>query len=189
MRHIIALAGEPATGKTTIVQGIIERLGGVKEFEKFKFGTLTGLYNLAENLFILGVYDGSTFAGTDRLSMAVIKDAVLYLENTKDRVDFKNSTLLFEGDRLCNQRFFDACKATCDTSIIFLIADEEVKILRHKKRGDTQSDKWLKGRETKIRNLMQKYPDSVIYENNEEVHSYRTTQKILGIILRKEFQS
>lgn len=189
MKHILAIGGEPATGKTSIVRGIISRLGGKEAFEAFQFGLVRGMYQRSENLMILGLYDETVFAGTDRLSMAVIGDALLLIENMKIRSDFKDTTLLFEGDRLFNKKFLDACILNCDTSIVFLNADEDIKIQRHKQRGDTQKEKWLLGRKTKVKNLILAFPQAVIYDNENEVQKLRIIHRLLGLIARKEFQS
>ena len=73
MVKIIAIGGEPATGKTTLVKSILMRF---KPLKKFKYGLVQGLYNERLKLYIIGVYDGSIFSGTDKLSMAVQPDFI-----------------------------------------------------------------------------------------------------------------
>jgi ABC-type multidrug transport system ATPase subunit len=65
---VIAIGGEPGTGKTTLMRHLITRLG---PFEKhYKDFSLVPYLSSGE-VCILGKYqDGETFAGTDRMSMS-----------------------------------------------------------------------------------------------------------------------
>ena len=75
MNKVIAIGGEPATGKTTLMFELI-KLADDWEIVKPK-KLLDAMYSKKQNLYILGKYanDGNVFQGTDRLSMAVQPDA------------------------------------------------------------------------------------------------------------------
>lgn len=143
----VAIGGCPATGKTTLMKAIIEQLSQPKPFT---FGKLKGQMHEKEKLFILGLYGvGGTFEGTDRLSMAVQPDAVKFLPFAHK----KGFRVLFEGDRLFNLKFLKAAAEVYPTRVLILKADEDTLHGRHEQRGDTQSEKFLKGRKTKYANI------------------------------------
>lgn len=152
---IIAIGGEPATGKTTLMRGVLEIMGP-KNFVPWQYKLVRGHLSMVNRLLILGLYDDAqTFAGTDRLSMGVMPDAVGMLaefgELFPGRAD--QMTILFEGDRLFNAKFLAACGTIAETMPIVLTTSAEAKKERHEKRGDNQTEKWLKSRETKLRNI------------------------------------
>lgn len=153
----VAIGGVPATGKTTLMKNIINILQPKK---KFKFGLLRGY--MQENISILGVYEpNDIFAGTDKLSMAVQKDYQKYI----DKIMINT---IFEGDRLFTKNnLIDVCKKY-ETKIIILENDKQTLQKRHIERGDNQSEKFKKGRATKINNI----------ELEEELQPYITKYRL-----------
>lgn len=184
MRQIIAIGGEPATGKTSLMRGVIARLGGDNAFKFFQFGLVRGMWNEKEKVLILGIYDEKTFAGTDRLSMAVINDAEKFLEQKFPQFD--DAVMVYEGDRLFNKRYLDFCKAIAPTAIMVLTCTEELKAFRHKKRGDTQTESWLKSRKTKVEKLVAQYPETSVYKNDNEIDLSKNFFSVLALVGRKE---
>ena len=157
--NLTMIAGLPATGKTTLMRHIRTGLGkglpcGVGT--KGKCGLLN--YEAFPNHVILGYYDdASTFAGTDKLSMAVNPDALKFLKsNTKD--------VLVEGDRLFNMKFLDGAKALgYDVRIkLCQVVGMPELLRRYKQRGKMQSQSFIKGRHTKICNITNHYPTDCI---------------------------
>ena len=67
MIRLIAIGGEPAVGKTTIVTRVKDSYPDMKYFT---YGLVKGYHSKSANLFIIGIYIGDTFDGTDKLSMA-----------------------------------------------------------------------------------------------------------------------
>jgi hypothetical protein len=169
MRKVIAIGGLPATGKTTILKTYIKDID-LQPMEPIKLVVTS--YDHRNDCHILGTYSKpcmvcgmvdfhkmdcgqpvvkNTFQGTDTLSMAVQPNATEFLKTTK-------SNILFEGDRLFNAKFLEAAvdlvdAGEIDLKIVLVNADPTLVEQRHKDRGDTQTEKFLKGRETKYDNI------------------------------------
>jgi uridine kinase len=163
--RIIAIGGEPASGKTTLVKKILKKFN----LKKFKYGFVRGYY--VNNIYFIGIYNKDLFSGTDKLSMAVQPHFIKFCNS------IKNSVIVFEGDRLFNQSLFD--KLNC--KIIIITANEEIKKQRHIDRRDTQTDKFLKAKKTKIKNIKNKNAHTLVYNNNNK-DLLRNIELILGLI-------
>jgi len=150
MRKLIAVGGSPGTGKTTLFRKFMEDYNWVTVEPK---KMLPALYCEELDLYVLGKYeDGETFAGTDRLSMAVQPVATEFVKETK-------SNILFEGDRIFNQSFLEMCMElpNTDLQVVFLKVPKPLLEQRYKDRGSEQSETFLKGRETKYSNLLSNF--------------------------------
>lgn len=153
--HIIG--GMPVTGKTTLMRQIRTHLRELHwKSPAYKTHELLR-YEEYENHIVLGIYDGDTFDGTDKLSMAVNKDALDFLKTNQKKV-------LVEGDRLFNLKFIDgAMSLGYDVKITILIMyDLQELVKRYKQRGQIQSSTFLKGRHTKIANISAAHPTNKI---------------------------
>ncbi len=147
------IAGLPVTGKTTLLRKIRLMLGS-PSFEK------AGLlhYENYKNHVVLGSYkDDEEFSGSDQLSMAVNKDAIQFLKDN-------DKPILVEGDRLFNSKFLDAAITLgYEIKVILCVVNNTTEILnRYKKRGKMQSMTFIKGRNTKINNMIKQYPVQVL---------------------------
>jgi hypothetical protein len=114
---------------------------------------LPALYSKELDLYILGKYeDGETFAGTDRLSMAVQPIAQEFVKET-------TSNILFEGDRIFNQSFLEFVMNTqgVDLQVVYLKVPDSTLKERYIERGSDQSETFLKGRATKYSNLLSNF--------------------------------
>ena len=147
MKNIIAVGGEPATGKTTLMWRIIDSVTDWQKIEPKK--TLSAIRSESLNLTILGKYDRSEqFAGTDRLSMSVQPAATEFIKEA-------TGNILFEGDRLFNRKFIDAIiSCNCSFSLIYIEASRDELHNRHVDRKDTQTETFLKSRQTKYSNIV-----------------------------------
>jgi len=147
MKKIIALGGEPATGKTTLMWRIIDSATDWQKIEPKK--TLSAIRSESLDLTILGKYDRSEkFAGTDRLSMSVQPAATEFIKEA-------TGNILFEGDRLFNRKFIDAIiSCNCSFSLIYIEASRDELHNRHVDRKDTQTETFLKSRQTKYSNIV-----------------------------------
>ncbi|CAB4171076.1 AAA domain containing protein [uncultured Caudovirales phage] len=149
-RKLIAVGGQPGTGKTTLFRKFIEGKNCI-EVEPAKL--VSALYNEELDLYILGKYQvGETFAGTDRLSMAVQPEMQKWIQT-------HNCNILFEGDRIFNQSFLEFAMGlpNTDLQVVYLKAPKEILEQRYKDRGSDQSEQFLRGRETKYSNLLSNF--------------------------------
>jgi len=167
MRKLIAIGGEPACGKTTIMKRFLEEKN-LQSVEPKKL--VSSMYDVNNKLYILGKYGSDElFPGTDKLSMAVQPNAIEFLKECKDNI-------LFEGDRLFTQSFLEEAvnlvdRGELELRIIIITADPSIVSKRHHDRGDTQSEKFLKGRVTKYENIMSSFilmPYIEVMTNNDE---------------------
>lgn len=154
-KSLTLIGGLPATGKTTLMRQIRTKLGN---YTKKEHGLLR--YEDYPNHVVLGIYDDSTFDGTDKLSMAVMKDTTSFLLTNAKKV-------LVEGDRLFNKKFIDAATALgYDVNIqICSVTDFNELLKRYQKRGQMQSQIFIKGRHTKLMNIILKYPHTMLDTN------------------------
>lgn len=143
---IVALIGEPASGKTTLAREVIAKLG---PGTPFKTNLLRGTRH-GKNVFVFGEYSDETFSGTDRLSMAVQPDAERFIWNNA-KTGNAATRIFFEGDRLGNLKFFDACAVAADLTVFVLRAENVA--LRQAERSPKQNPTFLKSRATKIANI------------------------------------
>jgi len=146
MRKIIAVIGEPGTGKTTLFREIMN----LHSWERVSVTPLLHAEYCAElNLYMLGKYtDEGTFAGTDRLGKRVQPEAEEWIRTTDKNV-------IYEGDRLSNGKFFNVLLAIpeVDLRVIALTTSESEKRARFALRGSDQSAVFLKSKATQIGNL------------------------------------
>lgn len=150
MRKLIAVGGQPGTGKTTLFRKFMEKYTWEKVEPK---KMLPALYCKELDLYILGKYeDGETFAGTDRLSMAVQPVATEFVKET-------TSNILFEGDRIFNQSFLEMAMdlKDVDLQVVYLKVPDATLKQRYADRGSDQSETFLKGRATKYSNLLSNF--------------------------------
>ena len=150
IRKIIAVGGQPGTGKTTLFRKYMEGKDWIVG-EPAKL--VSASYNVDRDLYILGKYEeGETFAGTDRLSMAVQPPLQEWIASN-------NCNILFEGDRVFNQSFLEFCMGLPDTDlqVVYLKAPKDLLEQRYKDRGSDQSEQFLRGRETKYSNLLSNF--------------------------------
>jgi broad-specificity NMP kinase len=150
VRKLIAVGGQPGTGKTTLFRKFME---GKKWIECEPAKLISAMYNEEMDLYILGKYqEGETFAGTDRLSMAVQPEIQKWIQGI-------NSNVLFEGDRIFNQSFLEFAMGLdqTDLQVVYLKAPKEILEQRYKDRGSDQSEQFLRGRETKYSNLLSNF--------------------------------
>lgn len=155
MLKTIYLAGVPASGKSTIMREVRQRL--MPSVVQFKSGTLHGVR--AGNFWCYGVFDGSLFEGTDRLSMCVIDDAIAHVRELQAASE--RHVLVVEGDRLFCERFLRAARAT----VIVIDAAEQELNNRHTLRRDRQTATRLRACRTKIENFCNRHKVIRVFNN------------------------
>lgn len=174
---IIAIGGEPGSGKTTLMNRIISNYNFEPKYDSFKLVP----YMQKGNIYLLGKYEeGEVFSGTDRMSMAVQPEAIKFLASLP-----KDSILLFEGDRLFTASFLEHCVENYETIIVYLATDKSVRQERYKERGSEQNETWLQGRETKINNILTNFVlmfNTEKFNNNTLEEQTEVYNRIIGEI-------
>lgn len=155
----IYLGGVPASGKSTILRRVRQNL--FADAEPFQFGTARGV---ASGAFVmLGVFDGSMFEGTDKLSMSVINDALAFIRKLEG--EGRRRVVLVEGDRLLCERFLRETGAR----LLVVEASPNALATRRARRsglGHTQSETFLKAKRTKVSKLALAFHASVMTNNS-----------------------
>ena len=136
MVDLVLLIGRQGTGKTWVMKSIIES-------RKCQRGQKIGLiyWLTSGDVNVLGKYDGSMYEGTDRLSMAVMKDYDRYLALAGGKFT------LLEGDRFTNFGVMNHSKKP------FIIKIDNDGSKGRALRGSKQSEAALKRMKTRIGNI------------------------------------
>jgi hypothetical protein len=152
--RILAVAGAPGVGKSTLFAQLIPLLG--ERLGTARHGLMD--YLLVGRTAVLGVYeDGDAFGGTDKLSMAVQPHAEDFIARAAAGEFRGVDAVALEGDRLCTSKFLTLCAAAGELRFIVLEADPAILQARRDERsflvGKEQDPTWLRGRETKVEEL------------------------------------
>lgn len=131
----------------------------------FVYGKVKGYYSPANNLYLLGIYDGTLFQGTDKLAMTVVTDVLALMEAKR------GASFIFEGDRLFCGKNFDNFMKYGELLIVSLWSDNLVR--RLDARGNVQSLIILQRRISKINNIKRNYK-VLEYQNDTEEQKKKT---------------
>lgn len=166
---VCLIGGLPGTGKSHLVRQI---LAGWGRPSGYGCGLVQGQYYLRPNVLVLGHYQGQTFDGTDRLSMALAPQLAGQLPTL-------GYHLLGEGDRVWARVVFDAALAADPGALLLILeASPLIRTRRLASRPATQDPTWVRGRATKLENLARAYP--VIRRRHE---SPADTDELAGLVL------
>jgi len=132
----VLLIGGCGSGKTWVMQELIKTL---KLTVRASFGMVS--YIRDSKIMVLGKYDGSTFQGSDRLSMAVMRDVPEFVEEFK-----AYKFCVCEGDRFTNKPFIEATKP-------YIIKITDDGSAGRKKRGSSQTERQIQSIATRIANI------------------------------------
>jgi hypothetical protein len=148
--------GQPGTGKTTKMRGILAQLRQKEEDEFVKEGYVTYHRFAKQKVLVLGRYDEGVFAGTDTWAKtAGPRFRQWILENQERLVDWE---VYGEGERLSNNPSLDHMFEHCEVDLVCLIVSEGELARRRAARNNTQNETWMKGMATRIAKLCAKYP-------------------------------
>ncbi len=144
MKQLLYLIGQPGSGKTTLLQAALAGLDCFLAPRPF-----------AHIVYAHGVQIGAmrdTFGGTDALPLNVQPVVTDWLKTCP------YDTILAEGDRLANARFFEAVRAMgWVLTVAYLWTPDDMAAWRRQQRGSAQNPAWVKGRITKVRRLAYTY--------------------------------
>jgi dephospho-CoA kinase len=166
---VIALGGEPASGKTTLLKRIRKNFPNLTQF---KSGLVRGEYCPYNKVYFVGVFDDTMFEGTDKLSLSVQPSFIEFVRNTPD------AKIVYEGDRLFNASVFEQLR-----SVIFLLElSPSIHKARHAQRGHEQNETFLKGRKTKIENTKNTFNHTILHNDYEKDIEINETE-IMKVLL------
>lgn len=188
LKRIVAIGGEPAVGKTTLMLECIRLWSNAEKPAPFKERLVMGLIFEKQHLIVLGDYSSKdTFSGTDKLSMAVQPQAIEMLKLLAQIPRYDGWTIAFEGDRLFNLKFLNTITQYCEKLQIVILRGNPIEIsTRHIKRGDRQSAIWLQGRRSKVNRIAEVMDEEIIvvdHDNNDD------TFKISNAIVNNELEA
>jgi GTPase SAR1 family protein len=141
MRKIntILLIGACGSGKTWVMN---ELLKNVLDTKKAKVGLNSFRIDEIKKVLILGIYDGTTFEGSDKLSMGVMAD----VDKLKAIQGKHNLTIIAEGDRFTNATFIKKFNP-------FIIKISDLGEVGRLKRNSSQSERHIKSILTRVTNI------------------------------------
>ena len=176
---IFLIGGVPCSGKSTLMRGLISRLGSYKLIEPMP------LFKCQEhdNILVCGQYpEGETFGGTDKLSYGAIP-------KFREFVDFANQKYrhtIIEGDRFFRAEDIEWVLDTHESEVYILTVNSDEEKRRHEERQDTQTEKWLEGRRSQINNIQKNFNlmgRLNVIDNKDIETSLRITDEIYGKII------
>lgn len=183
--NVLAIGGPPASGKTSIMKQIFALSNDWSEqIQPVKL--LDGYFSKKLNTWIFGVYDESVgiFQGTDKLSKAVPPQLVKFIRENAD----KPINILFEGANVVTSKtLVEIIDCDVNFALLRLMVSKSLKQTRHKNRGDTQNEQFIKSKETQIENVASnpKIFDFVIEVRNENSQNQETILKMINWFLRR----
>lgn len=155
---VLYLIGQPGAGKTTLVA---QAIGHQAVVDVLPFGMV--YHGWAGGYAVQLGFARLKFSGTDALDMSVQPKVEKWLSELKD------GYVLGEGDRLGNRKFFQFLQELPHVEFVLAYLDtpDDVAADRRMARaadlrgvGDAlrgQNKTWLKGRQTKVRNLAEQF--------------------------------
>jgi len=165
VRNSILIIGQCGVGKTWVMKQLLKS----RQFKAFKLGLF--MFHEAEDIIVVGKYDGSVFEGSDKLSMGVMADVQKmagYLKKSK-------KIAIFEGDRFTNSKFI----AAMDPYIVQIEGDGSVG---RSKRRSNQSIRHLKSITTRVSNIEEHTKtqnSSACYAHIDEVLESQSNNKLI----------
>lgn len=180
MKRLIGIGGPPGAGKSHLVQCALAALDRHR-FVMQQEGTIQYLQHLRLPLIVLGSYaPGDATPGTDRLHLCVHPEAKRFL--ARHAAASADLCCLFEGDRFCNEPFLAAAAAWFDdVRLLLLDVPRAVRDRRCQTRGARQAETFLRGRETKYRNLA-RLSCAEVLPNFTAAHADALLERLLRLI-------
>jgi hypothetical protein len=151
--------GEPGTGKTTLMRVILNELRMVEPDELVVDGPIKYHRFNKQKTLILGIYDESKFAGTDRLSKSCGPKFREWLNTNREKYD--GWIMFMEGERFMNDKTLPSLFEQESMNLVCLKVSEKELERRRASRNNTQDPKWMKGMATRVANVCKNYPHKI----------------------------
>ena len=160
--QIIGLIGEPAAGKSTVMRNLLQTLSG--EGTVVKEGLVAYTRFDESKVIVAGIYDEQVFSGTDRLSKGCGPKYREWLAAKVDDPEYADWKFYWEGERFSNSKFFDFF-LTLPVQPVTYYLEADAQLLDERNAGrSNQNPTWRKGMATRMRNLREGYPVTVVQQ-------------------------
>ena len=150
---------EPGVGKTTLVRNILTEFRKAEKDEMVIDGPIKYHRFNKQKTLVLGIYDDSTFAGTDRLSKSCGPQFRQWLVDNAEK--YEDWGVVLEGQRFMNDKTLPSLFEQESMNLVCLKVSEAELERRRASRNNTQDAKWLKGMATRVANVCKNYPHSI----------------------------
>jgi predicted nucleotide kinase in modified base biosynthesis len=159
--NTVYLIGPPGVGKSSVMDKLTVDGLAVQRRSPVPHIVYEGglLWARMQGVAQVGRMRGS-FYGTDALSMAIQPKAVEWVTTAPFE------WLLGEGDRLATEGFFEACTKAGKLRVFALLAKPGALIERRRHRKSDQDEVWMRGRETKVANLVRDWNAVVMWTDD-----------------------
>jgi len=179
---IIFIGGAPCSGKSTLTRNIISELTTPEYIQPMKLFPC----EKRGNVLIVGKYpEGETFGGTDKMSYGAIPKFRDFIDQEAP----KHKNIIIEGDRFFRSKDIEWLIENHGAKVFVLTVSGEEENRRHIERKDTQTEKWLKGRHTQIKNIMTNptiMEDLEIRSNESDADSQSIKDELLELMKGKD---
>ena len=142
------------------MRGKIEELRKVEQDELVADGMVKYHKFEKQKVLVLGIYDESTFAGTDRLAKSVGPKFREWLVANAET--YEGWQMIMEGERFMNDKSLPLLFQQESMKLVCLEVDEDELERRRKARNNTQDPKWMKGMATRVQNVCNTYAHEVV---------------------------
>lgn len=161
MKTLAYIFGQPGAGKTTLMRALC---GESPPLYEASDPIKHRCFSRKGKMFAVLGGDAYPFGGTDTLSYTAVGSADRWLASLTACA--AGGTVLAEGDRLANDRFFDVARKHFRLLLFYLCCDDDEASRRRASRASQhglplQSDSWVKGRVTKHANLAARQPGTI----------------------------
>ena len=168
----------PCSGKSTLTRNILSELCSAEYVKPMKLFPC----EKRGDILVVGQYpENETFGGTDRISYGAIPKFRDFIDQEVSK--YKN--IILEGDRFFRAKDIEWLIENHDAKVFILTVSDDEEKRRHVERQDTQTEKWLKGRRTQIKNIMTNSTIAVeleIRSNETEIDCQNIKNEIMEIM-------
>ena len=162
---VIMVGGIPTSGKSKLLRNIIEDMSCSKTCDPYPLFPCQS----HKDILVVGRYpEGQPFGGSDRISYGAIPHFRDFIR--QEQPNWKH--IIIEGDRFFRSQDITWVCDNYDSKVFVLTVSDIEEHRRHIQRQDTQTDRWLKGRRTQIRNIL----TDIVLMGSIEVRSNETME-------------